>query len=46
LQQTASASLVGRNGSAEEIGRAVEFIVTNGFVSGTVLEVDGGLHLA
>jgi len=46
LQQTAAASLVGRNGSAEEIGSAVEFILTNGFVSGTVLEVDGGLHLA
>jgi hypothetical protein len=24
----------------------VAFVVMNGFVSGTVLEIDGGLHLA
>lgn len=46
LQQTAAASLVGRNGVAAEIGQAIAFVVSNGFVSGTVLEVDGGLHLA
>jgi NAD(P)-dependent dehydrogenase (short-subunit alcohol dehydrogenase family) len=46
LQQTAASSLVGRNGSPEEIGSAVAFVVMNGFVSGTVLEIDGGLHLA
>lgn len=46
LQQTAAASLVGRNGSAVEVGGAVAFVVSNGFVSGTVLEIDGGLHLA
>jgi NAD(P)-dependent dehydrogenase (short-subunit alcohol dehydrogenase family) len=38
--------MVGRNGTAEELGSAVAFIVTNDFVSGTVLEVDGGIHLA
>lgn len=46
LQQTAASSMVGRNGSAEELGNAVAFVVSNGFVSGTVLEVDGGLHLS
>lgn len=46
LRQSAAASLVGRNGSAEELGSAIAFVVTNGFMSGTVLEVDGGLHLA
>ena len=46
LRQTAAASLVGRNGSADEIGDAVAFVVTNGFVSGTVIEIDGGLRLA
>ena len=46
LAQTAAASMVGRNGTAEELGSAVVFIVANGFVTGTVLEVDGGLHLA
>jgi NAD(P)-dependent dehydrogenase (short-subunit alcohol dehydrogenase family) len=45
LQQTAAAALVGRNGSAAEIGSAVAFVVANGFVSGTVIEIDGGLHL-
>ena len=45
LQQAAAASLVGRNGSAGELGSAIEFVVTNGFVTGTVLEIDGGLHL-
>lgn len=46
LAQTAAGSMVGRNGTAEELGSAVAFIVANGFVSGTVLEVDGGLRLA
>jgi len=46
LQQTAASSMVGRNGTAEELGSAVAFVIANGFVSGTVLEVDGGLHLS
>jgi NAD(P)-dependent dehydrogenase (short-subunit alcohol dehydrogenase family) len=45
LRQSAAASLVGRNGSADEAGSAVEFVVANGFMTGTVLEIDGGLHL-
>jgi len=46
LRQSAEASLVGRNGSVQELGAAVVFVVSNGFVNGSVLEVDGGLHLA
>ena len=45
LQRSAAATLVGRNGSAEDLGSAIAFVVTNGFVTGTVLEVDGGLRL-
>lgn len=46
LQKSAVASLVGRNGLPEELGKAIAFIVTNGFVNGTVLEIDGGLRLS
>jgi NAD(P)-dependent dehydrogenase (short-subunit alcohol dehydrogenase family) len=46
LKQAAASSLVGRNGSAQEIASAVEFVVSNGFVTGTVLEIDGGLRLS
>ena len=46
LKQSAAASLVGRNGSPRELGEAIVFLVTNGFVNGTVLEIDGGLRLS
>jgi NAD(P)-dependent dehydrogenase (short-subunit alcohol dehydrogenase family) len=46
LKQSAAASLVGRNGSPQELGSAIAFLVTNGFVNGTVLEIDGGLRLS
>lgn len=46
LKESADASLVGRNGSAGEVGDAIVFVVNNGFVNGTVLEIDGGIHLA
>lgn len=36
--------LVGRIGTAEDIANAVLFLVTTSFVTGTVLEVDGGLR--
>lgn len=45
LRQSATASMVGRNGSAEELGSAVVFVVAIDFISGTVLEVDSGLYL-
>ena len=44
--RSASATLVNRNGTAGELGDAIAFVVTNGFVNGTVLEVDGGLRLS
>ena len=45
LQQSASASLVGRNGRPEDVGHAIGFVVSNSFITGTVLEVDGGIRL-
>jgi len=36
---------VGRVGGPEDVGHAVLFLVENGFVTGTVIECDGGLHL-
>ena len=36
---------VGRVGRPEDVGHAVLFLVENGFVTGTVIECDGGLHL-
>jgi Enoyl-(Acyl carrier protein) reductase len=34
---------VGRVGTAEDIARAVQFVIDSGFMTGTVLCVDGGL---
>ena len=45
LKQSSDASLVGRNGKPEDLAEAICFLVGNSFVTGTVLEVDGGLHL-
>jgi NAD(P)-dependent dehydrogenase (short-subunit alcohol dehydrogenase family) len=36
---------VGRVGRPEDVGHAVLFLVENGFVTGTIVECDGGLHL-
>jgi NAD(P)-dependent dehydrogenase (short-subunit alcohol dehydrogenase family) len=46
LERSAAATLVNRNGTAAELAEAVSFVVRNGFVNGTVLEVDGGLRLS
>ena len=43
-----SASLrapLGRPGQAHEVADAVAFLIDNAFVTGIVLDVDGGLHL-
>lgn len=45
LEQSAAASLVGRNGTAGNLADAIVFLIGNSFVTGTVLEVDGGLRL-
>jgi 3-oxoacyl-[acyl-carrier protein] reductase len=36
---------LGRLGQAEEVAQAVLALVTNGYINGTVLEVDGGLRI-
>ena len=33
---------VQRNGTPEEMAQAIFFLLTNGFVTGVVLDVDGG----
>ena len=45
LHKSADATLVGRNAQPEELADAIAFLIGNGFVSGTVLEVDGGMRL-
>ncbi len=45
LKRYANASLVGRNGTAEDVADAIVLLVKNSFMTGTVIEVDGGLHL-
>jgi NAD(P)-dependent dehydrogenase (short-subunit alcohol dehydrogenase family) len=45
LAQSAKASLVGRNGTPGDLGNAIAFVVCNSFITGTVIEADGGLRL-
>lgn len=44
LDSTAAASVVGRNGRPEEVADAIAFLVTNEFVTGTIIEIDGGIR--
>lgn len=44
LQGLAQASLVGRNGRPDEVADAIVYLVSTGFVTGTVVEIDGGLR--
>ncbi|WP_435827298.1 SDR family oxidoreductase [Nonomuraea dietziae] len=37
---------LGRTGTPEEVAQAVRFLAGAGFVTGTVLPVDGGLSIA
>ncbi|MEI7761048.1 MAG: SDR family oxidoreductase [Thermoleophilia bacterium] len=46
LDRFAGALPVGRVGTAEELAAAVWLLLTNGFITGTVLPVDGGHRLA
>lgn len=41
----AAAAAVGRVGCPEDVAASILLLVTNGFVTGTVLEIDGGLRL-
>lgn len=42
----ASKTPVGRVGTAEEIGRAIAFLITNGFMTGQTIVCDGGIRLS
>ena len=44
--EAASSLPVGRVGQPDEAAQAVALLVTNGFITGTVIECDGGAHLA
>jgi NAD(P)-dependent dehydrogenase (short-subunit alcohol dehydrogenase family) len=45
FEEQARSLPVGRVGRAGDVAHAVMFLVENGFVTGTVVECDGGLHL-
>jgi NAD(P)-dependent dehydrogenase (short-subunit alcohol dehydrogenase family) len=45
FEHFASAVPVKRIGRASEVARAVQFLVENGFVTGTIVNCDGGMHL-
>ncbi len=44
LASIGSSLPVGRVGTADELGRAALFAMTNGFMTGAILQVDGGLN--
>jgi NAD(P)-dependent dehydrogenase (short-subunit alcohol dehydrogenase family) len=46
IQAGAGRTLLGRWGSAEDVAEAVVFLARANYITGTVLEVDGGEHLA
>jgi NAD(P)-dependent dehydrogenase (short-subunit alcohol dehydrogenase family) len=46
LADFASKTPVGRVGTAEEIGHAIAFLVTNGFMTGQTVVCDGGIRLS
>ncbi|GIO16117.1 short-chain dehydrogenase [Cohnella xylanilytica] len=45
FKQYAEETTVGRIGEPEDLAKAIAYLVDNTFVTGTVLEVDGGLRL-
>lgn len=46
IRDAATRNLLGRWGSAQDVANAVLFLVQADFVTGTVIEVDGGEHIA
>lgn len=42
FRQTAATLPVGRLGKPEDVAEAIVFVVTNSFMTGTVIECDGG----
>jgi NAD(P)-dependent dehydrogenase (short-subunit alcohol dehydrogenase family) len=45
FKQTAQRLPVRRVGRPEDVAQAIAFLIHNSFVTGTVVEVDGGGHL-
>lgn len=45
LEQATSKNLIPRAGSADEVAQAIMFVITNDFVTGTTVDVDGGALL-
>jgi len=45
FNQIAATSPVGRVGKAEDVADAIAFVVRNGFVTGQVIQCDGGIQL-
>ncbi len=46
MQAAAARTLLGRWGSPQDVAEAVLFLVQASFITGTVIEVDGGEHIA
>ena len=44
LETFAQRSLVGRNGTPDDVARAIAAVIENGFITGVVLPCDGGLR--
>ena len=44
MQQAAAATPVGRVGTADEIGAAMVAVLENGFITGAIIDVDGGVQ--
>jgi NAD(P)-dependent dehydrogenase (short-subunit alcohol dehydrogenase family) len=45
LRQASESLPVRRVGQPEDVARAIALVVDNTFMTGTILEVDGGAHL-
>ena len=45
FEQSAKTAPLGRVGAPEDVAKAIVSIAENSFITGTILEVDGGLHL-
>jgi NAD(P)-dependent dehydrogenase (short-subunit alcohol dehydrogenase family) len=43
--ERADASPAGRPGRPEEVAEAILMLMTNGFITGTLIDIDGGMHL-
>ncbi|WP_416347876.1 SDR family oxidoreductase [Caballeronia mineralivorans] len=44
FDRVAQSHPVGRAGTAEDVAQAILFLMQNGFMSGAILDIDGGWH--